>query len=141
MTDNAVILRKLSSLREHVSRIRRRRPTELAAFSSDADRQDAIGMSLLVAIQGALDIALHMASDEGWGVPASYAEGFALLAGHGVIDAGLAATLANMATLRNRLAHGYASVDMERIWTELPAGLAALDAFSSAIARRLDPPS
>ena len=98
-------------------------------------------MSLLVAIQGALDIALHMASDEGWGVPASYAEGFALLAGHGVIDAGLAATLANMATLRNRLAHGYASVDMERIWTELPAGLAALDAFSSAIARRLDPPS
>lgn len=126
MTDSAVVLRKPSSMREHVSRIRRRRPVDLATLSSDTDRQDAIGMSLIVTIQDALDIALHMASDEGWGVPASYADGFALLASHGVIDGTLAATLANMATLRNRLAHGYASVDMERIWTELPAGLAAL---------------
>ena len=137
MTDSAVVLRKLTSLREQVSRIRRRRPIDLAAFKFDTDRQDAIGMSLLVAIQDALDIALHMASDEGWGVPASYADGFALLASHGVIDTALASTLGNMAALRNRLAHGYAGVDMERIWTELPAGLAALEAFSSAVAGRL----
>jgi len=64
-------------------------------------------MSLLVAIQNALDIALHMASDEGWGVPASYAESFGMLATHGVIDASLVASMANLATLRNRLAHGY----------------------------------
>jgi uncharacterized protein YutE (UPF0331/DUF86 family) len=52
--------------------------------------QDAVGMSLLVAVQDALDIALHMASDEGWGVPASYADSFTVLASHGVIDAPLA---------------------------------------------------
>lgn len=62
-----------------------------------------------------------------------------------------------MATLRNRLAHGYASVDMERIgpfarldgptdlqdalalWTELPAGIEALERFSSAVAAHLAP--
>jgi uncharacterized protein YutE (UPF0331/DUF86 family) len=84
-------------------------------------------------------VALHMASDEGWGVPASYAESFGILAAHGVIDVALAGALANMATLRNRLAHGYGSVDMDRIWAELPSGLAALDAFAGAIATRLAP--
>jgi uncharacterized protein YutE (UPF0331/DUF86 family) len=137
VTDKAVIFRKLTSLREHVGRMRRRRPDDLDSFRGDIDRQDAIGMSLLVAVQDALDIALHMASDEGWGVPASYAESFGLLASHGVIDAPLAGALANMATLRNRLAHGYGSVDMDRIWSELPGGLAALDAFAAAIATRL----
>lgn len=119
--------------------MRRRRPDDIAAFRADTDLQDSIGMSLLVAIQNALDIALHMASDEGWGVPASYAESFGMLATHGVIDASLVASMANLATLRNRLAHGYGTVDMDRIWTELPPGLAALDAFASAIAVRLAP--
>jgi uncharacterized protein YutE (UPF0331/DUF86 family) len=139
VTDSAVVFRKLSSLREHVARMRKRRPDDLAAFRSDPDRQDAIGMSLLVAIQSALDIALHIASDEGWGVPASYAESFGVLASHGLIDAPLVASMANLATLRNRLAHGYGTVDMDRIWTELPPGVAALDAFASAIARHLAP--
>lgn len=134
VTDRAVVLRKLSSLQDHVARIRRRRPEEVEAFRADMDRQDAIGMSLLVAVQDALDIALHIASDEGWGIPASYAECFGALSVHRVIDEDLAKSLANMATLRNRLAHGYGTVDMDRIWTELPAGLVALERFASAIA-------
>lgn len=90
-----------------------------------------------MAVQEASDIALHMAADEGWGVPPSYGEGFLLLADHGIIDRPLATELAAMAALRNRLAHGYASVDAGRVWNELPSGIASLEAFSSAIARRL----
>ena len=137
MTDKSVVFRKLTSLREHVTRMRRRRSDDLESFKLDTDRQDAIGMSLLVAVQDALDIALHMASDEGWGVAASYADSFGMLASNGVIDPALAAALANLATLRNRLAHGYGTVDMERIWVSLPDGLATLDAFASAIAARM----
>jgi uncharacterized protein YutE (UPF0331/DUF86 family) len=137
MTDKDVVFRKLSSLGEHVARMRRRRSSDLATFKADVDRQDAIGMSLLVAIQDALDIALHMASDEGWGIPASYAESFGMLARHGVIDPPLATSLSNMAALRNRLAHGYGTADMDRIWAELPSGLDALDQFAAAIAARM----
>lgn len=79
MTDKSVVFRKLTSLREHVTRMRRRRSDDLESFKLDTDRQDAIGMSLLVAVQDALDIALHMASDEGWGVAASYADSFGML--------------------------------------------------------------
>ena len=137
MTDSEVLFRKLTSLRDHVARMRRRRQVDLAQFRADVDRQDALAMSLLVAVQDALDIALHVASDEGWGIPASYAAGCDMLAAHGVIDTALAMELARMASLRNRLAHGYASIDAERIWQELPSGLDALEAFAVAIARRL----
>lgn len=91
-------------------------------------------MSLLVAVQEALDIALHMAADEGWGLPASYVESFELLAKHGIMDRSLAIGLSKMAALRSRLAHGYASVDVDRLYGELPAGIEALEQFASCIA-------
>jgi len=94
-------------------------------------------MSLLVAIQEATDIAFHIASDEGWGIPSSYAEGFEILARHRVIDTALAEALARTVAVRNRIAHGYGTVDIDRIWTELPAGLEALDQYASAVARFL----
>lgn len=101
--------------------------------------QDGIALSLLVAVQESIDIALHVAADEGWGIPASYRESFELLARHGVIDDALAAALANTAALRNRIAHGYATVDLDRLWAELPGGIASFDAFAAAIARHLRP--
>ena len=42
--------------------------------------------------------------------------------------------------MRNRIAHGYASVDHERLWGELPDGLRALDAFAAAVAVWLPAP-
>ncbi|MDO8349032.1 MAG: DUF86 domain-containing protein [Planctomycetota bacterium] len=137
LTDAAIVLRELTTLHEHAERLRRRRPARAEDLRHDIDLQDALSMSLLVAVQAALDVALHIASDEGLGVPATYAEGFRMLADHGVIDQETSSRLGAMAALRNRIAHGYASVDFERIWTELPAGLDALAAFASAVARRL----
>lgn len=142
MTDPAIVLRKLSALREHTARMRRRRPEHPEQLRDDVDLQDALSMSLLVCVRTALDIALHVAADEGLGVPATYAEGFRFLANHGTIDAETARRLAGMAALRNRIAHGYASVDFERVWGELPAGIVAFDAFAGAITRYLaGPPS
>ncbi|MBK8979790.1 MAG: DUF86 domain-containing protein [Planctomycetes bacterium] len=138
MTDPAIILRKLTALREHTARLRRRRPSDAARIRDDVDLQDAIAMSLLVAVQAALDVALHVAADEGLGVPATYAEGFEMLAHHGLLDRETARRLAGMAALRNRIAHGYASVDHARIWAELPDGLQAFDTFAAALSARLE---
>ncbi len=137
MTDPAILVRKLTALREHTARLRRRRPSSVEPLRTDVDLQDALAMSFLVAVQTALDIAMHIAADDGLGVPASYADAFALLARHGRLDAPIARSLEGMAALRNRIAHGYASVDFERIWHELPAGLAAFDGFAAAVATRL----
>jgi uncharacterized protein YutE (UPF0331/DUF86 family) len=96
-------------------------------------------MSFVVAVQEAIDIAFHIVTDEGWGIPGSYADACPMLAEHGVVDRSVAESLARMVSLRNRIAHGYASVDIDRLWTELPAGLDALDAYAAAVARLLPP--
>jgi uncharacterized protein YutE (UPF0331/DUF86 family) len=134
VTDPLLVLRKLMILRDHLARIVRRRTPDVETFLADVDLQDALSMSLLVCLQESADIALHLASDEGWGVPGSYADGFDILAKHGVIDKSLAADMTRIATLRNRIAHGYSSVDARRLWTEVPAGVATIGKFEQAVA-------
>jgi uncharacterized protein YutE (UPF0331/DUF86 family) len=140
MTDTKLVLAKLTTLREHVDRMERRRPPALEDFRADVDRQDALALSLMVSLQEAADIALHIASDEGWGIASSYAESFELLARQGVIAPDLARRMVGIAALRNRVAHGYASVDVERLWREAPVGVASLREYASAIAEYLGRP-
>jgi uncharacterized protein YutE (UPF0331/DUF86 family) len=140
MTNVILVLAKLTTLREHVDRMERRRPPDLDILRDDLDRQDALALSLLVALQEAADIALHIASDEGWGVAASYAESFDLLARRHVIAPELARRMTAIAALRNRIAHGYGTIDVERLWRETPAGIEALRGFAAAIAAYLRPP-
>jgi len=132
MTDAELVVRKLAMMREHVSRARRRRPASVDALRVDVDVQDMLALGILVAVQEAIDIAFHIVADEGWGAPASYAESFELLAQRGVIDRALADALTRGVGLRNRLAHAYATLDVGRLWQELPDGLAALDRFAEA---------
>jgi uncharacterized protein YutE (UPF0331/DUF86 family) len=134
MTDATLVARKLAVLREHTARLMRRYPASADVLDRDDDRLDAICMSVLVAVQESVDLAFHLASDAGWGTAATYAEGFDILARHGVIDMGLAQALAGAARLRNRIAHGYASVDVETLWRDLPAGMKAFEEFARAIA-------
>lgn len=141
MTDRELVLQLLSTLGEHVARARRRRVGEIEAFREDVDRQDSLSLSVLVAAQEAVDVAFHICTDEGWGVPASYADAFALLSRNQVIDAALAEDLRRVVAVRNRIAHLYGTVDIERIWQEVPAGLDALERFAAAVATYLgDPP-
>lgn len=137
--DPILVTRKLAALRDHIERMRRRRPARLEDLKPDLDLQDAIAMSLLVAVQTALDIALHFVAEEGVGVPASYAEAFTIIEQKGLVPADVAERLRRMAALRNRIAHGYASVDFGKIWAELPDGLEAFDAFARALNSRIPP--
>lgn len=140
MTDRELVLQLLSTLAEHVARARRRRAEDWAKFRDDVDLQDSLSLSLLVAAQEAVDVAFHICTDEGWGVPASYADAFSILSDHRVIDADLADELRRVVAVRNRIAHLYGTVDVERVWHEVPAGLDALERFAAAVARFLGEP-
>ena len=127
MTNRLLVLRKLSLVRERVLQARSRRSTSPEALRANDVLLDALAL------------AFHIATDEGWGVPASYAEGFDVLAKHGVFDAGLARAMTAATGLRNRIAHAYATVDVERLLRELPEGLDAVDAFAVAVAKFVGP--
>ncbi len=137
MTNIALVARKLAIVDEHLRRLRERRPAELSTLKADSLLQDAIALSILVLVQEAMDIALHIASDEGWELASSYREAFVVLERHGLLDAAQTTSLAGAAQLRNRIAHGYASLDLDRQWQELPAGIAAFESFAARIARFL----
>lgn len=141
MTDIGLVLHKLARLRDQVALTRARRPADVATLEDDDVLRDALAMALLVTTQTAIDIAYHVATDEGWGVPDSHAAAFASLAERGMIDASLATALAGIARVRNRIAHGYASGDHARIWAEMPAGLDALDELARCVARWLPDPA
>jgi uncharacterized protein YutE (UPF0331/DUF86 family) len=137
MTDAKLVLHKLQRLREYLSLARRRRPDTADELARDVDRRDALALAVLVAVQEAIDVAYHVASDEGWGLPDSHSSALALLADHGVVPRELAIELSAVARVRNRIAHGYASVDHARLWSELPRGLDALEEYAAAVARWL----
>jgi uncharacterized protein YutE (UPF0331/DUF86 family) len=141
VTNVALVAKKLAVLDEHLRRLRGRRPTTLEAFVEDTLVQDAVAMGVLVVVQEAMDIALHIASDEGWELAATYREAFLVLERHGILSAETAAALGGAAQLRNRIAHGYATMDAARLWTELPSGMAAFAAFASAVSAYLTKPT
>jgi uncharacterized protein YutE (UPF0331/DUF86 family) len=134
MTNVALVARKLAVMNEHLRRLATRRPPSAAALRGDDLLQDALSMSVLVVVQEAMDVALHIASDEAWEVGSTYREAFVVLARHGIISEALAGSLGGAAQLRNRIAHGYASIDVERLWNELPAGIAAFEELARAVA-------
>jgi uncharacterized protein YutE (UPF0331/DUF86 family) len=134
VTNVALVAAKLAVMQEHVRRLTERRPKAVDDLRADTLLQDAIALSVLVVVQEAMDIALHIASDEGWELASTYRDAFVVLARHGVIADDLAASLGGAAQLRNRIAHGYATVDVERLWIELPRGIASFGEFGRAVA-------
>jgi uncharacterized protein YutE (UPF0331/DUF86 family) len=104
-----------------------------AEFLSDVKSRDLATFYLFLAIQECIDLAAHWVSDAGWNVPEDAGATFDLLAEHGVVDQGLAVALRGAVGLRNRIAHGYASVDHERVHDEYRRGGEALRRFLSQV--------
>ena len=110
--------------------------TLLGPFSvfvaSPKDRDLAL-FYLFLAIQECIDLAAHWVADEGWGQPDDAGSTFDLLADRRVIARDTATALRAAAGLRNRIAHGYALLDYERVHREAQDGIPALRTFLMAI--------
>lgn len=103
-------------------------------FLADEAQQDLASFYLLLAIQECIDLAAHWLSDKGWDPPENAASLFEVLASHQAIDRELAVSLGQAVGLRNRIAHGYSSIDHERIQAEYHKGLGDLRRFLVAVA-------
>jgi uncharacterized protein YutE (UPF0331/DUF86 family) len=108
------------------------RPPE--EFLANTERRDVASFYLFLAIQECIDLAVHWVADEGWGPPDDAGATFFILADHQAIDRDLARRLRDATGLRNRIAHGYATVDHELIQSEHEDGIAALRRFLTAVA-------
>jgi uncharacterized protein YutE (UPF0331/DUF86 family) len=103
------------------------RPVE--DFLADIDEQDLVTFHLLRAIQEAIDLAVHWVADSGLQPPDDVGSAFDILADEKRIDRDLADRMRGAVGLRNRIVHGYASLDHRRLHAELTDGIATVRRF------------
>lgn len=134
MTDPELIAKKLALIETYVRELRTL--ADPARLESDIREQRFVEHTLQIAIQAALDVASHVASDERLGEPSTNQELFEMLARAGWIDEPLSRSLRAAAGFRNILVHGYATVDPRIVRDVLEHRLDDLLAFVSAIRAR-----
>jgi uncharacterized protein YutE (UPF0331/DUF86 family) len=108
-----------------------------ADFLADLDAQDLASFHLFLAIQECIDLAAHWVADARWGSPDEASATFDLLARHGAIDHELAAKMRGAVGLRNRIAHGYSTIDQARIHGEYREGITTLRKFLAHVAEEV----
>ena len=115
-----LIRNKIASIERCLDRIRMEFASGPDALD-DQTRQDAIVLNLMRACESTIDLAMHVASRQGLGIPQETRDVFNLLHDSGVIDAGLRDRLQRMVGFRNLAVHEYQKLQrpiLESIVTE-----------------------
>lgn len=134
MMDRHIVARKLTRARNWLADAANRLDQPRDPFLADADARDLATFHLFLAMQEVIDLAVHWVVDAGWEAPDDAGGAFDVLASKGVLTVAAATQLRAMVGLRNRIAHGYATIDHERLHEEAASGVAVMREFLVAIA-------
>lgn len=134
MTDRELVEKKLAHIETCLAELRAHLgPDDVAR---DLKSRRFAEHTLQIAIQAALDVASHIASDDRLGEPATNRELFDLLARAGWLPEAQVETLRRMVGFRNVLVHGYQAVDPAIVEELVEHRLGDLQAFADAIRAR-----
>jgi uncharacterized protein YutE (UPF0331/DUF86 family) len=126
-----ILLDNLADLRRY------RTAVTLERLNADRDVQHQVLHALYLAVQSAVDLALHIGADAALPQSGSYQDAFRRLGAAGMIDPALAERLASWAGFRNILAHFYPVLDHARVHAAL-SEIGELEAFAGYVASLLD---
>jgi uncharacterized protein YutE (UPF0331/DUF86 family) len=129
-----VVARKIARASQWLADAEARLQQPREAFLVNVESRDVTTFYVFLAIQEVIDLGAHWVADEGWGAPDDAGGTFELLAARGAIPLDLADRLRGAVGFRNRIAHGYATIDHARLHDDATAGIAALRAFLSRVA-------
>ena len=138
MVSQSVIRRKISQIEEHIRRIRSIPPKSLEEFRKDTINQDVFLFNITQAVQNCIDIATHIVSDEGWGMPGTQRESFEILREKGVISDELFDRLVVMAGFRNRIIHEYEKINIDIVFNVWQKELADIERFCLSVVYRFN---
>ena len=136
MTDRDLVRKKLARIATCLHQLRTLALVERLRI--DVREERFVEHTLQIAIQSALDVASHIASDERLGEPETNRALFQLLARTDAISEDLAARLGEMAGFRNVLVHGYDDVQIEIVEDVVRNHLGDLDDFVAFVSRYLE---
>lgn len=136
MVDRDLILAKAGSVQKYLSRVMEKRDTELQIFLKDLDRQESILFNLQMAIQNCIDIAAHIISEEGFGVPGSTNEMFYLLEANGYLDSELTEKMVKAVGFRNLIVHAYGKIELKQVFEVAQQDIKDLDEYLISIFKK-----
>ena len=137
LVDIDLILAKAGSVKRHLNRIFEKRSTDLNTFLKDIDLQESILFNIQMAVQNCIDIAAHIISDEGFGVPGSTNEMFYLLEENGYLDNEITEKMVKAVGLRNLVVNEYSKIDLDRIFEVAQKDIADLTEYLKSIFNKL----
>ena len=137
MVDKELILIKASRVKRHCNRIRKKINVDLQAFANDIDIQDIVVFNLQMAIQNCIDIAAHIVSEEGYGVPGSSSEMFYMLEENRLLEKDMTERMVKAIGLRNLIVHEYGTIDMKEIYHLARNDLSDLNDFIKRIVDKI----
>lgn len=133
MVNQNIIKAKINHIERSLQRLKEKQNVTLAEFKRNADLQDIILHNLQLSIQGCIDIASHIISDQGWIVPDTLAGLFDILMKHKIISQKLNEKLKKMVGFRNIIIHEYGTIDLDKVYTILREDLKDIYLFLKAI--------
>lgn len=129
MVNQSIVKSKIAHIENSLSRLREKQKVSFDEFKKDIDLQDIVLHNLQLAIQGCIDMASHIISDEGWRVPATLAELFDVIAKHKIISRELGERLSKMAGFRNIIIHEYEAIDLKKVYSILTKDIKDIYSF------------
>ncbi len=133
MVNTTVVLRKISQIRQRLTRLKDKKDVSVARLKSDPDTQDIVLHNLQLAIQGCVDIGSHIIADEGWGIAGSFSEIFYILQEKKVLGPVLTDKMIAMVGFRNLLVHEYETIRFDLVYDILQTHLSDIEEFLLAI--------
>jgi uncharacterized protein YutE (UPF0331/DUF86 family) len=137
LVDNDLLVAKASSLKRHMKRVEDKCETDLKTFLSDIDRQEIVIFNLQMAIQNCIDIAAHIISEEGLGVPGSISEMFYLLEENSYLDNQITEKMVKAVGFRNLIVHEYARIEIKQIFDISTKNITDLNDYLKSIFKKV----
>jgi len=136
VVDRNILVAKVTTIEKCINKVKEKRSATIDEFMVDEDSQDIVLFNLMQAIQGCVDMAAHIVSDEGYGMAGSMNDFFYLLRGRNIIDVDLQEKLISAVGFRNLVVHEYAKLDMNLVYDIATHGINDLESFVSIVVRR-----
>ena len=137
MVDKDLILAKAGSIKRRLKRVEEKSNIELKAFLNDIDLQESILFNLQISIQNCIDIAAHIISDEGLGVPGSASEMFYLLEENGYLDNTITEKIIRAVGFRNLIVHEYEKIALDQVFEVAVKDIKDLNEYLQSIFNKI----
>jgi len=124
MEYNSDKVRKITSeMLTALERLEDLRKLSQSEFTTDPHKIGSAKYSLIVAIEGAVDLCNHVISKNGFRTPEDYTDTFVVMKERGAFDEEFTRSLIQMVKFRNRLVHIYWDVDDAELYRIIQTNL------------------